>query len=144
MSATGIEVSDEALSTYNDWKLKKIYGFVTFKIDKVDGEDQVVVDQTGDKEAGYDEFVEALTSTERECRYGSIVINYENDGSARDKGAFFVWCPEDAKVFSRMIYAGTKATVKNCLEGIQIEIQANEFDDLEFEAVVAKCQQQFK
>jgi len=50
-----------------------------------------------------------------------------------------MWAPEDSKIKHKMVYAGTKDTVKKALNGIQVEIQGTDASEVEWAAVLEKC-----
>ena len=55
----------------------------------------------------------------------------------RDKRfyCFSLRCPEDSKIGDKMIYASTKDSIKKAFTGIGLEFQANEPDDLDYDAL---------
>ncbi|KAI9786199.1 MAG: cofilin [Geoglossum umbratile] len=72
-------------------------------------------------------------------RYAVYDFEYEaKDGSGlRSKIVFLVWSPDDAGIFSRMLYASSKAALKHSL-GFAAEIQANSEEDIVFDAIIVK------
>lgn len=59
-----------------------------------------------------------------------------SDGRETSKLVFFTWIPDTAKIRSKMLYAGSKKVLQSELNGIGIQINANDFSDLDFESVV--------
>jgi len=47
--------------------------------------------------------------------------------------------PDSAKVKAKMLYAGTKDTLKKSLQGLQVEVQGTDKGEVTFESVVDKC-----
>lgn len=73
------------------------------------------------------------------CYYIIYDMNYQRPGGARrDKLLLINWCPSDAPIRMRMIYTTTLNALKASLTGIQVEIQSNDMDDLDFEEVLQK------
>jgi len=143
MSNTGVVVSEGAIEAFTNFKLKRRpkKAYLTFKLN--DQRTQVVLDQEGPETATYDDFISSLCSEPDSCRYGVFIVQYESNEGNREKTGFFVWCPESSKVREKMLYAGTKDTVKKAFEGVQFEVQGNEIDDLDYANVLEKCNKQF-
>lgn len=51
----------------------------------------------------------------------------------------FSRAPDSAKVKAKMLYAGTKDTLKKSLQGLQVEVQGTDKAEVSFDAVVEKC-----
>jgi cystathionine beta-lyase/cystathionine gamma-synthase len=47
--------------------------------------------------------------------------------------------PDTAKIKPKMLYAGTKDTVKKSLQGLQVEVQGTDKSEVSKEAVIDKC-----
>ena len=61
----GINPSEEALAKFNEFKMKKKLAAIVFKIDKVDGQEQVVCDKEFPKDGfKQDDLIEALPTDE--------------------------------------------------------------------------------
>jgi len=52
---------------------------------------------------------------------------------------FVLRAPDSAKVKAKMLYAGTKDTLKKSLQGLQVEVQGTDKGEVTFESVVEKC-----
>jgi len=141
-SMTGVEVAEDAIQAFMSWKIgrKNPVGFITFQIN--DEKTHVVIDQQGPQGATFDDFCGSLAIPDV-CRYGVFLVHYEGQEGLRTKTGFFVWCPDSAPIKMKTLYAGTKDTVKRVFEGVQFEVQANDFDDLDFAQVLDKCNKQF-
>merc|ERR1712212_1168906 len=75
----------------------------------------------------------------RDCRYACFDIRYvTSEGGHRNKLTFIVFCPDEANVKKKMLYASSKDALKNKLIG-NLEIQASDLDDLTLPALVDKC-----
>jgi hypothetical protein len=53
---------------------------------------------------------------------------------------FVCRAPETSPIKSKMIYAGTKDTIKKTLQGLQVEIQGTDKSEVDYNEVLAKCQ----
>jgi len=139
MSAqTGVKLADDCISHFNEFKLRKTYGFLTFKL--TDDLSQVVIDKTGAPSASYDEFLATLPAND--CRYGVVNVNYSTPAEGdRSKIVFILWVPETSKIKHKMIYAGTKDTVKKGFNGIQADVQGSDKSEVEIAAIIDKCKQ---
>jgi len=137
-SNTGVKLNDECVSLFNDFKLRKTHQYLTFKLN--DALTEVVLDKTGVPGAPYPEFVATLP--DNDCRYAVCTVSYTTPAEGeRTKIVFFLWAPDSAKVKSKMLYAGTKDTVKKGFNGINTEIQGTDKAEVEFNAVIEKCKQ---
>lgn len=84
-AATGVTVSDEVVSQFSDFKLKRMTAtYIIYSI--ADGK----VNTAALGEGGFDEFVEHLPPNE--CRYAIIDWDFTtNDGRPASKIAFVSW-----------------------------------------------------
>eukprot|EP01130_Rhizamoeba_saxonica_P007639 TRINITY_DN3090_c0_g2_i3.p1 TRINITY_DN3090_c0_g2~~TRINITY_DN3090_c0_g2_i3.p1 ORF type:complete len:151 (+),score=27.37 TRINITY_DN3090_c0_g2_i3:29-454(+) len=136
MSLTGINVSDECINQYHQMKLKKKYGYIIFKMD--DQMNNIVIESTGEREYDYQYFLEQLPSND--CRYAIINMNFSlGEDGERSKNVLIHWNPSASSVKSRMIYASSKGSLKQNLEGIQIQIQGGSVDSIGYDQVLEEC-----
>ncbi|KAI8634005.1 cofilin/tropomyosin-type actin-binding protein [Xylariaceae sp. FL1651] len=146
MSQSGVTVSQECITAFNELKLAKKYKYIIFKLS--DDNRQIVVEEASpDKD--WENFREKLVNATTKSRSGSVgkgpryaVYDFEynlasGEGS-RNKITFVAWSPDDAGVMAKMVYASSKDALKRSLNGIATEVQANDNDDIE-EAVVLKA-----
>ena len=133
--STGITCDDEILSTFEDFKLQKNdfkgIPFIVYRIN--DKKTKIIIDKVGEVGQSYDDFVAVLP--ENDPRYGIVDIKFEtDDGRETSKLVMISWVPDTAKVRSKMLYAGSKETLKAAVAGgIGIIINANDHSDLDFE-----------
>lgn len=133
---TGIGVSDECLQAFNEIKMNHKYRYVLFKIS--DDSTSIVIDKRGERSSSYDEFLESLPK--KDGRYA--VYDYEfkaDDESSRNKLVFIVWAPDTAPVRRKMIIAGSRASIRNTLDGVHIEMQATDNSEIAEDQMLAKC-----
>ncbi|KAL1558064.1 actin depolymerizing factor, cofilin [Salvia divinorum] len=120
-SASGIAVHDECKLKFMELKTKRSHRFIVFKIE----EKQVIVEKLGEPTQTYDDFTACLPA--EECRYAIYDFDYFTEENVPKSRIFFIaWCPDTAKVRSKMIYASSKDRFKRELDGIQIELQATD------------------
>ncbi|KAJ1929896.1 cofilin [Tieghemiomyces parasiticus] len=132
--SSGVTVHPDCLSEYQNLKTKRSVRYVIYKVS--DDKTQIVVDQAASTD--YDEFIKALP--ERDCRYGVYDFEYEKPGEGkRNKICFIFWSPDEAPIRSKMVYASSKDAIRRSLEGIGAEVQATDFSEVSYEAVLEKA-----
>lgn len=86
----------------------------------------------------YEEFIGQLKPNEP--RYAIYDLNYTlDDGGERSKLVFIAFIPDGAPIKQKMLYASSKADLKKKLNGIHVEIQATDFDEVDYETVHGKA-----
>eukprot|EP01122_Echinamoeba_exundans_P000362 TRINITY_DN10322_c1_g1_i1.p1 TRINITY_DN10322_c1_g1~~TRINITY_DN10322_c1_g1_i1.p1 ORF type:complete len:139 (+),score=52.00 TRINITY_DN10322_c1_g1_i1:558-974(+) len=133
--STGVQVAADCITEFNEFKLRNKYRYIIFHV----ANNQVAIEKTAAPDATYDQFLADLPADD--CRYA--VFNFEYDAGAdgkRSKVVFILWAPETSKIKSKMIYAGTKDTVKKAFQGLQVEIQGTDKSEVDKDAILAKCQ----
>ncbi|KAI7871815.1 hypothetical protein BDF14DRAFT_1759204 [Spinellus fusiger] len=133
--STGVAISDECIPFYTDFKLRKKYKFIIFKLS--DDNKEVVVEKK--EEAGdYNSFLECLPANEP--RYAVYDFDYEKPGEGlRSKITFYTWIPDTSKVRQKMLYAASKDALRKRLEGIAIEVQGTDASEVDYESVLEKA-----
>ncbi|KAI0004826.1 hypothetical protein F4779DRAFT_599277 [Xylariaceae sp. FL0662B] len=144
MSQSGATVSQDCITAFNDLKLAKKYKYIIMKLS--DDLREVVVEETSDVkdwEAFREKLVQAKTKSKSGAvgpgpRYAVYDFEYNLAGGegARNKIAFIAWSPDDAGVMAKMVYASSKEALKRSLNGLAVELQANDQDDIEFDTVL--------
>eukprot|EP00898_Chlorokybus_atmophyticus_P006092 jgi/Chlat1/6484/Chrsp45S05980 len=133
-SVSGVTVTDECVTAFLELKRKKAYRFLIYDIK----EGKVVLEKKGEPSQSYDAFVACLP--ENECRYAVYDYDYTNEDMAQKSKIVFVsWTPETAPRRSKMIFASSKSTIKQQLEGIQIELQATDTSEVDIEVFKDRC-----
>eukprot|EP00178_Gracilaria_changii_P012605 TRINITY_DN35685_c0_g1_i1.p1 TRINITY_DN35685_c0_g1~~TRINITY_DN35685_c0_g1_i1.p1 ORF type:complete len:152 (+),score=32.13 TRINITY_DN35685_c0_g1_i1:37-456(+) len=131
--ASGVAVGDECVKCWNEIKLDHKFTWCTFVIkDK-----SIITVERTEKGGTYDSFVKALPTDEgRYCIYD---FPYKTkDGRNGNKLCFIVWAPDTAPIKSKMLYASSKDALKKKLQGIGVEIQATDFDEISQQALQDK------
>ncbi|KAI9053830.1 hypothetical protein LZ554_002778 [Drepanopeziza brunnea f. sp. 'monogermtubi'] len=146
MSQSGVQVSPECISVFNDLKLAKKIKFIIFKLS--DDYKQIEVEESSEN-GDWDTFREKLVNAQSKSKTGKVgkgpryaVYDFNYDLSSgegtRSKITFIAWSPDDAGIQPKMIYASSKDALKRSLNGIATEFQANDEDDIEYQSVLNK------
>eukprot|EP00040_Diaphanoeca_grandis_P038232 m.256077 g.256077 ORF g.256077 m.256077 type:complete len:155 (+) comp34044_c1_seq1:103-567(+) len=146
--ASGVSVSDAVVDLFEATKMGmsakngkpgKAKYFLC-KIDREKGEIQL--DSSCDDfslvgEEGYQQFVEKLPP--KEGRYALYDFDYTTlEGGVRNKLAFIVWCPDEAPIKEKMLYASSKDAIKKKFNGLHFEIQATDYDEVAWTDIYEK------
>ncbi|KIX99279.1 uncharacterized protein Z520_04855 [Fonsecaea multimorphosa CBS 102226] len=138
MPVSGLSVNPDCVSKFNDLKLGR--GGPKYIIYKIsDDQKEIVVDEVG-SEPDYDTFREKLIAKKEangkdRPSYAIYDVEFELEGGEgkRSKIAFITYINQDATgVKSRMVYASSRETLKNALNGIAMNWQANDPGELEW------------
>lgn len=135
--ATGVVCAEDILQTFEEFKLQqnKFKGcpYIIYKIN--DEKTTIIIDKIGEVGKTFNDFVSELP--EVNGRFAVVDVKLEtNDGRSTSKLVLITWVPDSARVREKMLYAGSKETLKSSLDGIGIQINANDMADLDFESVV--------
>jgi len=133
---TGISVDDECISVFTELKIGHKYRFITFTFSA--DLKKIIIDQKGDHDKTYDDFLDILPP--KDVRYAVYDFDYiSEEGTPRNKVVFIVWAPDTAPARKKMVIAGTKGGIKQALNGVAIEIQANDDQGISEAVVKEKC-----
>jgi len=148
MPASGVKVNDQCVDAYEAMKQKRIYKYCIFKLS--DNMKEIVIDKVFDNpgcedrptaQSDYGPFWDYLQAVQmnRDCRYACFDIRYvTSEGGHRNKLTFIIFCPDEANIKKKMLYASSKDALKNKLIGA-LEVQASDLNDLLLEDLVKKC-----
>ncbi|KAJ9149836.1 Cofilin/tropomyosin-type actin-binding protein [Pleurostoma richardsiae] len=146
MSQSGATVGADCVSKYNDLKLAKKYKYIIFKLS--DDLKEIVIEEAssdGDWETFREKLLNATTTsktgaTGKGPRYAVYDFQYSlaSGEGDRNKLTFIAWSPDDAGIKAKMVYASSKDALKRALNGIAVELQANDPDDIEYDSVLNK------
>lgn len=75
-----------------------------------------------------------------DCRYIFFNVQYMQGLGQRIKTFFVLWVPSDAKTKNKMVYASCAVPLKAKLGITCLSIQTGSQDDLDYDALVARCQ----
>jgi len=124
MAMSGVKLDDACKLKYEEVQKKHLHRFVTFHI-KDDKE--IVVDKVGARDATFNDFVDAVKQKDgnsEDCRYA--ILDYEftleaqgTEASQRDAILLVLFCPENAKIKKKMLYASSFDYLKKTLSGVK-------------------------
>lgn len=83
-AASGMAVHDDCKLRFQELKARRIYRFITFKIEH----QQVVVDKIGEPTESYDDFQASLPVDE--CRYAVYDFDFTTDENCQKSKIFFI------------------------------------------------------
>jgi cofilin len=134
MAATGVAVSDEVISQFNEVKLGRTKA--KFIIYKIDGPN--IVAEKLVESGSFDDFVALLPSDD--CRYAIFDMDFTtNDGRPGNKLVSISWAPDTAKVKAKMVYAGSKDALTRALVGVATKVHATDLSELTETIVIDAC-----
>jgi len=146
MSQSGVSISPDCVTKFNELKLNKKIKYIIYKLS--DDYKEVVVEEAsedGDWEAFREKLVNATSKNKtgkvgKGPRYAVYDVQYSlaSGEGVRSKITFIAWSPDDAGITAKMVYASSKDALKRALNGIATEFQANDEDDIEWHSVLAK------
>ena len=135
----GITANEAALAKFNEFKMGKKLAAVVFKIDKVNGVEQVVVDKEFKKDGfKQEDLIESLPTDEG--RFVYLDFDYENnDGIKVYKIISILYCPITAKASKKMMYSTTYGSLNSSLGGgIAAEMQCDGPSELSRENILKR------
>ncbi|KAL6743565.1 hypothetical protein Aduo_016591 [Ancylostoma duodenale] len=143
IQASGVKIDPSCKNAYDLLHNKHQHSYIIFKIDKNDT--AIVVEKVGDKGAPYSEFVEEMKKAVdggKECRYAAVDVEVQvqrqgtEGGSKLNKVIFVQYCPDEAPVRRRMLYASSVRALKSTL-GLEslMQVQASDLSDLDERAI---------
>ncbi|KAI9725852.1 MAG: cofilin [Chrysothrix sp. TS-e1954] len=166
MAQSGVSVTPDCITQFNDLKLGKSIKWIIYKIS--DTWKEIVVEETsttGDYEAFREKLVNAKSKGKdgkegKGPRYAVFDLEYDATGGEgkRSKITFIAWSPDDALLMvwvteqstlrlneladkntqPKMMYSSSKDALKRSLNGLAADVQANDEDDIEYDTVIKK------
>ncbi|KAL8951807.1 MAG: hypothetical protein Q9222_002223 [Ikaeria aurantiellina] len=146
MNKSGVTVTPDCVTKFNDLKLGKSIKYIIYKLS--DDYTQIVVeDSSTDPE--WENFQSKIMNAKASYkgkegkgpRYAVYDFQYELEGGegTRNKIVFIAWSPDEGTlVMPRMTYASSKEALKNALNGIAAEVQANNDEEIEYSTILEK------
>ncbi|KAK4046713.1 cofilin [Microbotryomycetes sp. JL221] len=132
--SSGVAVSPDCSTVFNELKLGKKHKYIIFKIS--DDNTQIEVEKKSNS-ASYDDFVNDLPA--ESCRYAVYDLEYEKGGEGkRNKICFYAWSPDEARIKTKMVYASSKDALRRTLVGIASEIQGTDHSEIAYTEVLDK------
>ena len=129
--SSGVAVSDDCISVFQELKLKKKFKFIVFSLSN---DNRTIVVEKTVEQGDYDDFIENLPNDE--CRYAVFDFEYDTNGEGmRNKICFYAWSPDTAKIKQKMLYAASKDALRKKLSGISSEIQGTDLSEVSYQTV---------
>ncbi|KAK0408337.1 hypothetical protein QR680_003894 [Steinernema hermaphroditum] len=141
--ASGVKVDASCKTAYDALHNKHMHSYIIFRIS--DDDTTIIVEKMGEKGAPYSEFVEEIRKTVgdgKECRYAAVDVEIQvqrqgtDSGSKLSKVVFIQYCPDEAPVRRRMLYASSVRALKATL-GLEslMQVQASDLSDLDEKSI---------
>ncbi|KAK7512399.1 cofilin [Phyllosticta citricarpa] len=148
-----VSVAPDCVSVFNDLKLGKDLKWIVYQI--ADNGKEIVVEKTEKKsseteEEQWNKFREFLLNSKTKnkagvegagARYAVYDVEYAAAASnygegTRNKIAFLSWIPDTLAPWPKMVYSSSKDALKRALNGIAVDIQANDEADIEYDTIL--------
>ncbi|KAF8945441.1 cofilin [Haplosporangium gracile] len=132
VATSGVKVIPACVDTFQELKLGKAHKYIIYKISDNLETIEVVKSST---DADYDNFLKELP--EDDCRWAVYDFAFKTtDGGDRNKIVFFSWSPDSAKIKPKMLYSSSKEGLRKLLNGVAVEIQGTDYDEVAFDTVL--------
>jgi cofilin len=135
---TGIAPDEEILTLYKDFKINRAYKCIILALNKaIDGLEVVF---KGDKDFQYKDLADQLPKDD--SRFVLVYFEYETDEKPprkTDKIILIYWCPSSTNVRRRFSSAGSKKAIQTACSGIQKDIMASDYSDIDYDEVRKEC-----
>ena len=135
----GITATEEALTKFNDFKMKKKLAAIVYKIDKVEGVEHVILEKEFPKDGfKQEDLIDALPTDEGRFIY--LDFDYENDDGIKVyKIISILYCPTTAKAAKKMMYSTTYGSLNAEMGGgISTEMQCDGPSELTREHILKR------
>ncbi|KAE8330150.1 hypothetical protein BDV39DRAFT_36982 [Aspergillus sergii] len=134
--ASGVGVDDDCLAKFLEIKLQQKYRYVIYRLSA--DYKEIVVDKTGSIDSTYEDFIGDVP--EHDCRWAVYDFETKLDEDSQIRRLIFIsWCPDDARIKSKMIYTSSTDTLRRRLVGIGLQITGTELSEISFETVLDKA-----
>ncbi|CAG9477614.1 actin-depolymerizing factor 2, putative [Plasmodium vivax] len=138
---SGVKVSDECIYEFNKLKVKHLHKYILFRIENCE---EIIVDvlqQDSDLKSFEDIIMDIRNNLKAtECRY--IIADmpiHTPEGVLRNRIYFIFWSPDSAKAKEKMLYAASKESLVQKINGIfkslEITCDIEEFEE-ELRAII--------
>lgn len=132
--STGVVVDDEVASTFTSFKLQQGEK-LRYYIYEIKDKKTIVISAKGERSKTYEDFCADLP--ENDCRYGLIDLDFKTaDGRPTSKLVLLTWNPDTASIRNKMLYSGSKESLKAALPGVGIHINATDAAELDLETSI--------
>ncbi|KAG0041785.1 cofilin, partial [Gryganskiella cystojenkinii] len=132
-SLSGVTLDPECLNAFQSLKIGKKVKYIVYRLS--DDQKSIVVDTTAES-SDYDDFVGKLPK--EDCRWAVYDFDYSTSEGERSKIVFISWSPENAKIKAKMTYSASKDALRKALNGVGVEIQGTDFDEVAHESILER------
>ncbi|KAK6181168.1 hypothetical protein SNE40_009088 [Patella caerulea] len=141
--SSGVGVTEQCIQAFHEIKMNHRWLYIIYRIS--DDLKNIIVDEIGDRDRTYADFVDHLKDAERkkQCRYGVYDVQFLQDHVPQERLVFFLWSPECATIRQKMLYSTSKAAFRLRLKGITTEMQCNDDSDLAVSNVLERCSRKY-
>eukprot|EP00934_Nitzschia_sp_Nitz4_P002248 Nitzschia sp. Nitz4//NODE_389_length_21930_cov_67.393920//19646//20743//NITZ4_additional_000054-RA//1//CDS//3329531886//2248//frame0 len=138
----GVVVDDEVATTFNGFKLQAAGYKLRYYIYEIVDKKTIKIEKSGDRSKTYEDFCDDLP--ENSCRYGLIDLEFTtDDGRPTSKLVFITWNPDTGSIRDKMLYSGSKESIKAALSGVGIHINATDRAELDLESSILPVVKKF-
>jgi cofilin len=134
MERTGVRVNRDALNQYEEFKHLIKHRYLLFSFNETFSE--IIITRAGDRSESYESLVESLPLNS--CGYIVYDLEYEENGIRKSKFILLLWAPDAATLKSKMLYAGSCATLQKSLGNIDMRVQGCERKELDFDELLTR------
>ena len=141
-NTTMAQVSANAVTKFNDWKIRNLGKYAVFQLTK-DGEIDIThfgesAQEGKDDVTTWNEFVQKELKDDEPCWVTYHFGFTKKDGSRRGKTLLIQWIPSKSQAKKKMQYAMWSTTLKQSLQGIHCTLQAGNWDEVDWENVIER------
>jgi cofilin len=141
LQSTGVQVADEVTTTFSDFKLQQGEK-LRYMLYKIENKKTIEIADKGERTKTFDDFCNCLPDDD--CRYGLIDLEFTTtDGRPTSKLVFITWNPDTASIRNKMLYSGSKESIKGALNGVGIHINCTDRSELDFESSILPACRKF-
>lgn len=117
---SGIKCANEVVETFLEMRDKRKYRYIMFRIRKGTRLDSVNVGKKGEREKTFIQFIQDIPKDEP--RFLLYDFSYTTDTSSqqRERILFIYWCPDNARVQDKALYAATKRGVLEQIQSLNV------------------------
>jgi cofilin len=142
MSRSGVNLKDNCVTTFEELKLGKKIKYIIYKLNDenthIEVESSVNYDDSLGPEGNYENFIAQLP--ENKCKWAIYDFEFEKAGEGkRSKIVFYSWSPDNAPIKAKMVSSSSKDSLRRALNGVAIEVQGTDYDEIAYETVLEKC-----
>lgn len=133
---SGIKPKEEQLKEYNELKINKTKKILIFAVNQSDNENKFETVYSAGKDFDFKTLVEILPN--EDPRFVIYDFDYSTDEKPPRKTSkllLIFWCPTACTINKKFLYASTKDSVRSAFTGIQKDIQASDFSDLDYDSI---------